>query len=71
MRFRVPFSCEGCAAACTRIVIRLDARAKVVADLEANTLLVQSDALTPEHVLAALQKWAGASGKEDVRMLEE
>ncbi len=71
MLFRVPFSCEGCAAACTRIVTRMDPQAKVVADLEANTLLVKSEALQLEHVLAALQKWTDASGKERVHVLDQ
>ena len=49
--------------ACTRIITRMDTTAKVVADLEANTLRVESAAVQAPAFLAALKKWADASGK--------
>jgi len=63
-RFHVGMTCDGCANAVRRILGKFPGTA-VEVDVPGKLVVVKHGAeATPEDMLAALKKWADASGKE-------
>ncbi len=64
VKFKVQMTCGGCSGAVTRILKKIEGVTAVQADLETQGVLVEcEDAVDPNTLLAALQKWAQASSK--------
>jgi copper chaperone len=64
INFKVQMTCGGCSGAVTRILKKIDGVEEVEADLDTQGVKVQCvDAVDPNTLLAALQKWATASNK--------
>jgi len=63
-KFDVGMTCEGCANAIQRIFKKMEGVSSTVTDVEAKTVVVTADdSVTPQAMLAKLQKWSVASGK--------
>jgi copper chaperone len=61
-RFKVQMTCDGCANAVKRVLGKVEGVAAVEADVPAQSVVVKGSA-APDAMLAALQRWAAASGK--------
>ncbi len=69
--FKVGMTCSGCSGAITRILKKIEGVDTIDADLE--TLIVKvkaEEAVDPQVLLTALQKWSSVSGKS-VELLED
>lgn len=63
-RFNVGMTCEGCASAVKRILGKIDGVLDVQTNVEAKSVVVQSDeSVSPQLMLEKLQAWSAASGK--------
>jgi len=62
--FNVGMTCDGCANAVKRILIKVDGVSNVETNVETKKVIVTADGnATPEAMLEKLQKWSKASGK--------
>lgn len=61
--FATTLHCEGCVAAAQRALSKLDGVTEVKGDVATQHITV-TGAAKPADVLAALQKWGAASGRE-------
>ena len=60
--FEVGMTCDGCASACKRILLKIDGVESVEADVPNKKLFVNGTA-DPDEMLQKLEKWSKSSGK--------
>ncbi|VEU44006.1 unnamed protein product [Pseudo-nitzschia multistriata] len=63
-KFDIGMTCDGCANAVKRILMKMDGVTDIVTDVEAKSAVVTHDeSVPPSLMLEKLLKWSSASGK--------